>query len=107
MNKYLEKALEIAQTSKCRYRHGCVVVSKKGKVVAQATNKKVGDPETAWRRSHIHAEVAALVAAGTLARGAMVYVARVNKAGEPVLSKPCVKCERYLKRYGVAGVVWT
>jgi hypothetical protein len=29
------------------------------------------------------------------------------KDGTPALSKPCKKCERYLKRYGVSEVVWT
>ena len=106
MNKYLEKALEIAETSKCRYKHGCVVVSR-GRVIAQATNKKIGDPSTEWRRSHIHAEIAAVIAAGSNAKGSKVYVARVTKGGAPAMSKPCKKCERYLKRYGVSEVVWT
>lgn len=106
MNKYLEKALEIAQTSKCRYRHGCIVVSR-GRIVASATNKKVGDPETQWRRSHIHAEAAAIIAAGKHAHGALVYVARAAADGSPAYSKPCKKCERYLERFGVAQVVWT
>jgi len=106
MNKYLEMAIELAETSKCRHKHGCVVVSR-GRVIAQATNKKVGDPGTQWRRSYIHAEFAALIAAGKNAKGSKVYVARVMKDGTPALSKPCKKCERYLKRYGVSEVVWT
>lgn len=106
MNKYLEKALEVAETSKCRYKHGCIVVSR-GRVIAQATNKKIGDPEYQWRRSYIHAEIAAVLAAGSYAKGSKVYVARVNRNGEPAMSKPCKKCERYLKRYGVSEVVWT
>jgi pyrimidine deaminase RibD-like protein len=107
MNKYLQKALEVAQTSKCRYKHGCIVVSKKGKIVAVATNKKVGDPKTHWRRSHIHAEFAAIVAAGSNARGAYVYVARVNAHGHPASSKPCKKCQGLIERVGVANVVFT
>lgn len=106
MNKYLEKALEIAMTSKCRYKHGCVVVSN-GKIVATATNKKVGDPLTQWRRSHIHAEAAAIMAARKYANGAKVYVARVTSDGLPADSKPCKKCEGYLQRFKVAEVVWT
>ena len=106
MNKYLQKALEIAKTSKCRYKHGCVVVNN-GRIVSAATNKKVGDPETHWRKSHVHAEAAALIAAGSKAYGATVYVARVAADGSPAASKPCKKCDGYLERFRVAQVRWT
>jgi cytidine deaminase len=72
-----------------------------------ATNKKIGDPEVAWRMSHIHAEFAAIVAAGNRAVGSHVYVARVASDGSPAPSKPCKKCESILNRSGVAKVVWT
>lgn len=106
MNKYLQRALEVAKKSKCRYKHGCVVVNN-GRIVSTATNKKVGDPETAWRKSHVHAEIAAVVAAGKHAHGSSVYVARVAADGSPAVSQPCKKCEGYLSRVGVAQVVWT
>ena len=106
MNKYLEIAIGIAQKSRCRHKHGCVVVFN-GKVVASATNKKIGDPRHEWRRSHVHAEAAAAIAAGTRIAGAHVYVARVNAFGDPTDSRPCQKCERYLKRMGVARITWT
>lgn len=106
MSKNLEKAIKVAQKSKCKYRHGCVVVVN-GRVVAEATNRKVGDPESGWRKSHIHAEFAALIAAGSRATGAQVYVARVLADGSPANSKPCKKCERLIERMGVSQVVWT
>lgn len=106
MNKFLEHALEVATRSKCRHRHGCVVVSR-GQVVATATNQRVGNPREGWRRAHVHAEYAALLAAGDRAYGAKVYVARVGANGQPVESKPCRKCERVLIKFKVARVVWT
>jgi len=106
MNKYLEKAIDVAAGSRCRYRHGCVIV-KNGKIIATSTNKKVGDPSVAWRMSHIHAEFGAVIAAGTRAVGANVYVARVASDGSPAPSKPCKKCESILSRSGVTKVVWT
>lgn len=106
MNKYLEHALEIAMRSKCRHKHGCVVVSR-GKIVATATNQRVGNPDEGWRRAHVHAEHAALLAAGDRAYGATVYVARIGATGQPVESKPCRRCERVLDKYKVASVVWT
>jgi pyrimidine deaminase RibD-like protein len=106
MSKHLLKAVKVASRSKCRHKHGCVVVSR-GQVVASATNQRVGNPEDGWRRSHIHAEHAALMAAGEKAYGATVYVARVSASGQPVESKPCRKCERLLEKFKVGAVVWT
>lgn len=107
MNKYLEKALEVAKKSKCRYKHGAVVVQK-GTIVAIQTNKKIAAPvDNAWRRAHIHAEAAAVRAAGKHAAGSTVYVARVAADGGPANSKPCKKCEGFMDRYKVAQVVWT
>lgn len=106
MPKHLLKALEIASRSKCRYKHGCVVVSR-GQVVAVATNQRVGNPQEGWRRAHIHAEHAALLAAGEKAYGAKVYVARIGANGQPAESKPCRKCERLLEKFKVEAVVWT
>jgi len=105
-NKYIGKAIELAAKSKCRHRHGCVVV-KNGRIISMATNKKIGDPSIAWRTSHIHAEFGAIIAAGTQASGSHVYVARISADGTPVSSKPCKKCESMLARSGVAKVVWT
>jgi deoxycytidylate deaminase len=106
VSKYMTKALQLAAKSKCRHRHGCVV-AKDGRIIAMATNKKIGDPSTAWRVSHIHAEFGAIIAAGSRATGAHVYIARVGADGEPAPSKPCKKCESMLVRAGVAKVVWT
>jgi diaminohydroxyphosphoribosylaminopyrimidine deaminase/5-amino-6-(5-phosphoribosylamino)uracil reductase len=105
MNRYMEKAIELARTSRCRHKHGCVVV-KNGRIIATATNKKVGDPSVEWRLA-MHAEFAAVVAAGSQAAGATVYVARVQADGSTGLSKPCKKCESMMKRSGIAKVVWT
>jgi len=106
MNRYLEMALGVAAKSKCRHKHGCVVV-RNGKIVSTSTNKKIGDPKTAWRVSHVHAEFAAITAAGNLAVGSNVYVARIAADGSPAPSKPCKKCESILLRSGVSRVVWT
>lgn len=106
MNKFLQRAVEAALMSRCQYRHGCVVVSR-GQVVSVATNRRVGDPDEAWRRAHVHAEAAALLAAGDKAYGSTLYVARVSKSGKPLTSRPCKKCERVIGKFKVAAVVWT
>lgn len=106
MNRYLELALDAARKSKCRHKHGCVIV-RNGKIISVSTNKKIGDPSVSWRTAHIHAEFAALAAAGSLASGANVYVARIDARGTPAPSEPCKKCKSILDRAGVSKVVWT
>lgn len=106
MNKHLRMAIEIAKESKCRTKHGCVVVNN-GKVVSVATNKRVSDPSVEWRKSHIHAEAAAVLAAGRHAHKSIVYVARIMADGTTSNSKPCKKCDGYLARMGVAQIVYT
>jgi pyrimidine deaminase RibD-like protein len=106
MNRYLAEAVKLAMTSRCRHRHGCVVVYD-GIIIGAATNKVVSDQTKGWRKSHVHAEAAALMQAGTRANGAHVYVARVLKDGSPADSRPCRKCEGFLERYGVKSVRWT
>lgn len=102
------QAVEIAKTSKCRYRHGCVVVSN-GKIVAVSVNRRVGNPidGNGWRKSHVHAEIGALMSAGKKAKKSNVYVARVTADGTPTNSEPCDKCLRYMKRLGVSKIQWT
>lgn len=107
---WLERATVLASTCKSRHRHGALVV-RDGAVVGQGVARRVGnDPsvsENAWRCSYIHAEHAALRAAGADASGATLYVARVNAYGDPVLSKPCPRCAGLAERVGVARIVWT
>lgn len=111
MSKYLDMAVEVARQSKHgRYLHGAVIV-KDGKVLASATNKTVGPAvpgsDNAWRRAHIHAEMAALAAAGSRAAGASIYIARLLKNGETSNSMPCKKCYGAIKRAGITRIVAT
>lgn len=55
----------------------------------------------------VHAEVAALRGLGHSVKNGIMYVARVDKKGEPKMSKPCAKCQEALKKAGVRKVVYT
>jgi tRNA(Arg) A34 adenosine deaminase TadA len=95
MNKFLERAMGVALTSSCRYRHGAIVV-KHGHVLGSGTNRIRNDPKYVdWRSSSIHAEIVALRRA-SFPKRATIYVARVNRLGEPRLSKPCANCQEVL-----------
>lgn len=100
----------MASESKCRQRHGAIVV-RNGNVLSIATNKNINpmnvlDEEHVREHASIHAEVAALRRVAN-PRGCTVYVARVMSDGSPGLSKPCIRCQKYLDKAGVKQVVWT
>lgn len=54
----------------------------------------------------VHAEVAAIKRCRE-PKGATLYVARVNKSGEPRLSRPCNNCQEYIERSGIKQVFFT
>lgn len=106
----MKRAFEIAKQSKCRQQHGAVVI-RNGNVLAVATNKDrnlVNNLDESHVKEHasVHAEVAALSQVAN-PKGCTVFVARVMRDGKPGYSKPCSRCERYLKNAGVRRVVWT
>lgn len=76
-------------------------------------NRQINDPAflddpTAAIHAGIHAEVAALMASRKVdLNGATIYVARVNKKNEPVMSKPCQRCQDKLAARGVKKVFYT
>jgi tRNA(Arg) A34 adenosine deaminase TadA len=102
--------MKVAGRSEAVQRHGCVLV-RGGRVIGIGINRYVNQPylvspEHAKAHCSVHAEVAALRAAGTAAR-ATAYVARVNPRGEPMLSAPCPACAASLAAAGVRRVVHT
>lgn len=121
MNKFLKLALRIAGDSNNRWQHGAVLVNS-GRVIATAPNIYKNAPtifqiecpddldtQKALIREHcsVHAEARVVKQAGDAARGSVVYVARVNRHGEPLLSAPCDNCYQTMTEAGVKAVVYT
>jgi len=107
---FLDLAGRVAEASEVTHRHGAVVV-KAGKPVSLGINK--------WRNREmltpgkgynpnltVHAEIDALSRVAD-ARGAIVFVARVGKAGDQKFSRPCNNCAKALAEAGVKAVVYT
>lgn len=96
--------------STCKMQHGAVII-KGGRTLAVAINVDKNDPRNVPQpktQAAVHAEVAAIRACGdTDLRGATIYVARRNKAGEPMMSAPCVNCQAALRARGIKKVVYT
>lgn len=98
-------AAGVALESKCRFKHGAVVV-RHGKVLGFSPNVEKNDPRYIdHEHASVHAEIRAMQRAGW-PRKVSIFVARINNFGETRLSKPCANCEAVLKEYNVK-VFWT
>lgn len=92
--------------------HGVVVAAGR-RVLAVAVNTERNHPRVCSdpkREAAYHAEHNALrqvAGMGVDPRRLTVYSARVNKAGQPVLAKPCSACADLLEAFGIRDVVWT
>lgn len=108
---YLSVARYFATKSKARNTHGAVVI-KGGRVLGTGWNKDRNSPTIidADRIKHdcsYHAEEIAIREAGDNLKGAVIYVARVNKQGKDRDSKPCFKCSDLIKEAGIKRVIYT
>ena len=106
---YLKQAIKLADQAQHRHKHGAVVV-KSGRVVGVGINKST--VHNKWvdymdrSQCGVHAEVAAMRAAGENVVGSTVFVARVSsKTGYVHYSAPCPNCYEALKQAGVKQVV--
>lgn len=97
----MDLAIREASHSDMNHRHGAAVV-KNGKVLSTGHNRqRVGWPS-------VHAEMDALLSLSPKERrGSTVYVARVTHQGYTRNSKPCLMCERCMRKWGVSKVVWS
>lgn len=113
---FINRAVGVALTSECRWRHGAVI-ARGSRTVSFSPNIHRNDPDITHKDSSWHAEDAVLRAfARTLgsayggqniARGTSLYVARVNTKNEPVMSRPCVGCWEILVYSGITDVYFT
>jgi pyrimidine deaminase RibD-like protein len=106
----LDIAVKIAaaNTAYPRWPLGCVV-TKGGAVQSVGWSILKGDPAMLDDHSNcsVHAEMHALRQMRQLAHGCVMYVARINRSGQPALAKPCGVCQRAISRAGVKKVVYT
>ena len=111
-NAYLSVARYFASKSNSRNTHGAVVV-KGGRVLGTGFNKHrnhpmIVSPEHIKTACSYHAEEVAIREAGQDGvRGAIIYVARVNRQGNDRDSRPCSRCSALIKRVGIKRVIFT
>lgn len=110
--RFLLRATELAKLSACRFKHGAIIV-KNGNPLGVGINYTVNDPtilddDTALDHAAVHAEIAAINSCRKAnLRGAVIYVARVNRKGEQRMSKPCPRCQKVLDERGIRKIFYT
>ena len=104
---WLRQATRAAELSAAVHRHAAIVV-RGGSVLGRGFNKNKNHHScTGGRRNlSVHAEVDALSHVEDAA-GATMYVARINKQGKAMLSRPCDSCYKAIKQAGVRRIVFT
>jgi deoxycytidylate deaminase len=111
--RMLSLAAAYAEKSPCdKSRHGALLV-KGGSIINASWNinrycnfgvRFRTDPGEAC----LHAEIKAVLGLPrATTEGATIYVARINKSGNMLLSKPCSMCEAALRFVGVKKAVYT
>lgn len=99
-------AARAAGSSNCKQSLGAVVVAG-GRVMAAASNRYRNSASvTPHEHCTVHAEEAALRLAGEHAAGATLYVTRVNRQGEWLDSRPCVRCHQQIVAAGISRIVY-
>lgn len=107
---HLNRAIEISKQSTCRQKHG-VVIARGAKVIAIAVNTDRNNPSQCSdpkREASFHAEVNALrqIKSGDHS-GLAIYSARTNNHGEPLMAKPCSRCQAVIEFLNIKKVVHT
>jgi deoxycytidylate deaminase len=108
---FLNMARYFAEKSEENKKHGAIIV-KSGRVVGTGFNRFKNHPhnipvELIKVHCSRHAEEVAIREAGSNAKGAILYVARVNKQGVDRNSKPCHICSKIIKSSGIKKVIYT
>ncbi|MEU6285068.1 hypothetical protein [Streptomyces sp. NPDC047028] len=101
----IDLAIRQAMRSRCRYRMAAVLVAG-NRVLAWSPNLRRNNPMIDFRHATFHAEEAVLRRARHTA-GAVIYIARVNLAGSPLLARPCPRCQQALAIAGVTRAHYT
>ena len=108
---FLSVARYLSKKSVARQKHGAVVV-KSGRVLGTGFNKDKNHPNQV-SPEHIkthcsrHAEVEAIRDANWNVKGAVLYVARLNRQGKDRNSKPCKYCEAVIESTQIKKVIYT
>lgn len=98
----LKIAVKTALTSDYFQKIGAVIF-KGNKIVSYACNEIRGNKVPKWLNYHecsLHAEASAILKVNKRSNNMSILVVRINSNGILKLSKPCEKCEEFIKFFG-------
>ncbi len=101
----IDLAIRQALRSGCGFRVGAVLVAG-NRVLAASPNLRRNNPVVDFRHATFHAEEATLRRAHRTI-GTVVYIARVNRTGIPMLARPCPRCQQALAAAGITRAHYT
>ena len=110
--KWLEVAKSAAVNSTCRSKHGAVIVSG-GRILSVGINRsRLANSYANWWEDgpapSTHAEVSAIKQCkGVDLSNATIYIARVNRRGDEMMSRPCPRCLEACRAVGIRKLVYT
>ncbi|MFF6984676.1 hypothetical protein ACFZAV_45235 [Streptomyces sp. NPDC008343] len=102
---FIDLAIRQAMRSSCRYRMGAIL-ARGNRVLAAGPNVFRNAANVDFRNATFHAEETVLRRARRTT-GAVVYIARVNAAGNPMMAAPCRRCQAALSAAGVVRALYT
>jgi deoxycytidylate deaminase len=110
-NTLIRICLEEARKSDNRHRLGAVIYRKNTILSANhnyslRATKSLHPRFRTWPGS-IHAEVATILSARCDLVGASMFLLRINRKEEFLLSKPCAQCMAYIKFTGIRKVTYS
>jgi len=111
----LNLAIELAKNLKeNKHKVACVITDKRGRILSIGQNSyNKSHPTQAYyakqckhfEKIYLHAEIDALIKLNH--RPHKIYIARVNKKGEPKLAAPCSICAMAIKEAGIKEIYHT
>lgn len=106
---HLNRALRIAESSTCKNRHGAVIAQGRrilsvGINTFRSNPNNVTDPKN---EASFHAEISALRGLRSRSDGLSLYVGRLSRQGNSLLSKPCMRCWDIISSSGISRVVYS
>ncbi len=119
-DRWFELAMKVAKTSECQFKHGAVIVIHgkpislgmnipENRNIQKLFNRGPYNHEAHKRRERsdqIHAEVHAILKAGTDLKGSTLYSARYRPKGLRGDSCPCESCTQIISLSGISTVVY-
>jgi len=105
MNRFEKIVSDLARKSCQKYKVGAIVLLK-GKIIGKGFNSRKSHPllKNMYGFCSMHAECSALLKTDT--KGDTIIVFRIKKDGFGC-SKPCHRCQRFIKDNGIKKVIYT